>query len=217
MIHLADHPEDQAYVDDLMAANAELAQAFARPLSQPVPERLRATIERRAMRGVVLPFMPRTLFALGATSLAASIAMLVFARPAAESDLIGPGTLARSHPLHQPVSTLASGVPTELGDGRVVTVLATLPTKSGPCREVEIIDRPAARLDMLLTCREATGWSIAVVLSEPLSSSVDEDGYVPAGGAETSALDLWLTPRGAGAALSATDEAALIAHDWQDR
>lgn len=35
VMYLADHPADQAWVDDLMAANAALAQAFSTPCTNP--------------------------------------------------------------------------------------------------------------------------------------------------------------------------------------
>ena len=44
VLHLADCPGDQAYVDAVMETNALLAAAFSEPLHQALPERLRATI-----------------------------------------------------------------------------------------------------------------------------------------------------------------------------
>ena len=40
--HLETHPEDHAYVQDLILSNALLARAFDAPMEQPIPERLRA-------------------------------------------------------------------------------------------------------------------------------------------------------------------------------
>ena len=48
VMHLADHPDDQAWVDDLIAANETLAAAFAAPLHEPVPEAIRSKSSRVA-------------------------------------------------------------------------------------------------------------------------------------------------------------------------
>lgn len=62
VMHLADHPEDQAFVDDLMASNALLVRAFSGPSQEPVPERFRAIIlpeEGRDRTADVIPFRRR--------------------------------------------------------------------------------------------------------------------------------------------------------------
>jgi hypothetical protein len=57
-MRLADHPEDQAYVDDLMAANAALSRAFAAPMEEPVPpvlrDMIRMWVDRSAMQSTRL-------------------------------------------------------------------------------------------------------------------------------------------------------------------
>jgi anti-sigma factor RsiW len=59
VLHLADTPVDQAYVDDLFAANEALAQAFGAPLSEPVPEAIHAAIMGPSAATNVVAFRPR--------------------------------------------------------------------------------------------------------------------------------------------------------------
>jgi len=56
VIYLADHPQDQAYVDHLTAANVALSQAFAAEVDEPVPDRLRHLIMGKKTAALVLPF-----------------------------------------------------------------------------------------------------------------------------------------------------------------
>ena len=51
VMHLANHPADQAFVDELMALNEMIADAYDAPLHEPAPEAILSTIA--AMRGAV--------------------------------------------------------------------------------------------------------------------------------------------------------------------
>jgi anti-sigma factor RsiW len=65
VMHLADHPEDQAYVDRIAVERALLARAYGPIAAEPVPERIRAVIEGREASGArVLAFPPRALAGL---------------------------------------------------------------------------------------------------------------------------------------------------------
>lgn len=220
VMHLADHPADQAYVDDLFAANAALAAAFSAPMHEPVPDRIRSLIDApeptHRRQAEVLPFRRRTL-ALGAgMAIAASLVAtaLLVDRSAGVSLALGP--VPSDSPLGIALDSLPSGTPQQADDGREVMVLATLPTPAGHCREVELIDRPAGTLSLALACRETgADWQVAVVLTEPLALAGTEDGFVAADGAEVQGLSPFLDARAAGEALSPDAEADLISRDWQ--
>ncbi|MCO8146113.1 zf-HC2 domain-containing protein [Rhodovulum tesquicola] len=215
VIHLADHPGDQAFIDDLMAANEALARAFAGPISDPVPPAILAAIEGRKAAPKVIALPRRPVLAAGGLALAASIALAVVLLPRAPEFSLALGPVATDSALHDHLQALPSGRTVGVGAGSDLTILATLPTPTGPCREVEVIDRAANRLDMLLACRRGTSWQVEVALSEPLPEAVRDQGYVPAGGVETEALTPWLDRMGAGMALDAAAEAAAIARGWQ--
>lgn len=219
VMHLADHPQDQAYVDELMAANEALAQAFAAPLTDPVPDRITQTIMGKPPSAEIIPLRRRPSIWVG-TALAASVALAVVAipglmAPTAGGDLLAIGSVAPGSDLAQTLDTLPSGTPADLGDAREVMVLATLPTEAGFCREVEVIDHSAAQIDLAIACRDAEGWAVQVTLSEPLSAAGTADGFVAASGAEVQGLEPFLERLGAGAALDPASEAAAIAKGWQ--
>lgn len=219
VMHLADHPADQAWVDDLMAANAALARAFGAPMTEPVPPRILAAIEGAPAPTTVLPFRRRALplrgLALGGLALAASVGLVALMLPAPGGPALALGPVEPGARLSAHLDALPSGQTVVLDGGAELTILASLPTAAGFCREVEVIDRPAARLDMGLACRDDAGWQVQVALSEPLPDAAAGQGHVPADGAETEALTPWLDRLGAGLALDAAAEAQAIARGWR--
>lgn len=233
VMHLADHPADQAYVDDLFAANAALARAFAAPLSEPVPPAIRAVLAEPAPEptpeatpgAAILPFPSahaRRLPALaGGLGLAAGLALALYLVQPAPPAALAVGPLAADSPLGTALESLPSGVPLAAASGRETVILSTLPTATGPCREVESLDRAARRIDLALACRDPQGlWQIEVVLAETLpveaSPASPEDGFIAAEGASVLDLSAHLDQRGAGLALSPEAEAALIARGWAE-
>jgi Putative zinc-finger len=235
VMHLADHPEDQALVDEIMAANAALARAFAAPMSEPVPEKLRALIlghgaetgnpvttapdgaDTNVPSARILPFR-RRFGALGGLALAASVAGLALFLP--QSPLrqtpavavLEPGPLVPGSELHRAVAGQPNGQGIGL-QGSELILLSSLPITGGHCREAELINRDSAVLTMALICHRGEDWVVEVALSEPLPDAA-ATGFVPAGGVETGALDLWLDRMGAGMALSPEEEAEAIAKGW---
>lgn len=219
VMHLADHPGDQAYVDELMAANQALAQGFDAPLHQTVPDKILKTIMVEESVEKVLPFRRRPVaFAGAGLALAASVALGVVILPelrgGSSDTLLALGPVAEDTVLDRALSTLPSGVPEALESGQEIMILATLPVADGFCREVEVIDDAADRLDFGIACLDETSWTVEVTLSEPLSSSGTEDGFVTASGAEVQSLQPFLDRLGAGPTLDADAEADAIAQGW---
>lgn len=217
VMHLANHPQDQAFVDDLMAANEALLRAFSAPMAEPVPPGTLTTIlgaQAASASAQVIAFPARRTWALGGLALAASVAlgMVLFSGQQAGGLQVGP--VANGTPLHDHLTALASGQTVDFG-AATLTILATLPVDAGHCREVEVIDRSAARLDLALACNRGAGWQIDVALAEPLPKGTPSDTFVPATGADAQALTLWLDRYGAGMVLTPDAEAAAIARNWQ--
>lgn len=217
VMHLADHPADQAYVDDLFALNAALAQAFDAPLSEPMPNRIRDAITGAPAPTNVVPFARRNgapVLAGGLALAASLVAALVLFRPA-EPVSLAVGPVDAGSALAQALDTMPSGVSLAQDADRDLMILSTLPTPTGPCRELEAVDRAAARIDVALACHApATGWRVEVMLTETLASTTGEDDFTTADGAGTEGLSPYLDQRGAGLALSPDEEAALIAQGW---
>jgi hypothetical protein len=151
IMHLADHPQDQAYVDDLIAANEALAAAFADPLHEPVPEAIRAAIMGDLATGDtagapesrrVIPFPPRRPTAVwigGALALAASVAavaVLLTGGPGPSDApfgvrLLTVGPVGDGSDLDRALSELPALEPLTLEDGQEIMVLATMRTADG--------------------------------------------------------------------------------------
>lgn len=208
VLHLADHPEDQALVDEMMAANLALQRAFGAPMAEPVPPAILATLGM----GQVVPLrrrsVPLWVAVLGAGMAAAAVFVAVL--PGAGVGL-GVGPVAEDSALHQVLTARASGDATVLGDGSTLAVLATMPATDGWCREVERLGQGFS--EVALACTEGAGWRVEVVLAEGLAPT--PDGFVPASGDGSAALTPWLDRRGAGAVLSPDQERAALAAGWR--
>ncbi len=220
VMHLASHPADQAYVDQLMAANELLGRAFEAPLHEPAPPAIIETVLGKPVAQIV-PFRRRRAVKLAAgLALAASVAVAAFG----VANLMGPqdnranlaiGPLADDSPITAALNELPSGTQQSLGRGQELLILATLPVDGGFCREVEIVDTAAARIDLSIACRRNEAWTVELVLTEPLSAAGTPDGFVAASGPEVEALDMFLDRLGAGAVLDAGQEAEAMARGWQ--
>lgn len=222
VIHLADCPEDQAYVDDVIAASAALRAAFAAPLAEPVPAAIHATIFGPPA-AQVLPFRPRPrLWAAGA-ALAASLALAAVVVPqlgregpgAVAQGPVVPGPLPDSSELADVLASLPSGQVLALERARDVMILGSMPIEGGYCREVEVVDRSAATLDVALACIRGDAWNVEVVLREGLENVQTDDGFAAAAGAEVQGLTGFLDRMAAGSALSPEAEAAAISAGWR--
>lgn len=220
VLHLADHSEDQAYVDDLFAAYEALQQAFSAPLHDPVPEGIHAAIigAAAAPNVVALQSRSRKAMAFGGLAIAASVALAALFVP---GRLSGPspaglalGPLLASDPLVAVLDSRASGDALQLADGRETMVVATFEMPDGRyCREFEMIDRAAGRIDIALGCRSSIGWSVEAVIAEVVSAGTDQ-GFVPAGGAEIDALTQYIERSGTPLVLDTAAEAAVIGQGW---
>ncbi len=228
VLHLADCPSDAAYVDALMEANALVAAAYAEPLHQPVPERLRAAIFPEAVRAPVRPAarsgwralrpQPRTVVW---AALAASAALVIglAVSPARNS---GPvqiaGAAATDDALRVALETSGSGL-VEAGSAPAqITLIATFFDRDGrPCREYELLDPTATALTQGIACRSPDqGWATELAVASRLTPAADRGGaFVPAEGASASALDGALDRLGAGMLLTPDEERGLIANDWR--
>jgi hypothetical protein len=231
VMHLADHPQDQAYVDDLISANELLADAYAAPLHEPVPPAILAAImagkdpapdPERTPGGGVLPFRPRraaplwigAVLALAAS--VAAVAILLTGPPGpGNRQLLTVGPVAPSSDLGRVLAGVPSLVPETLADRQEVMVLSTLRTADGRyCREVEVIDQGAGRMDTVIACTEADGgWAVEIAVQEPLRSD-DGDSYVTASGSGPGILGPFLDQKGVGLVLDAEAEAQAIQSGW---
>lgn len=226
VIHLVDHPDDQAYVDEIMAANIALARAFNAPMDEGVPDRFANLIlpdgpEDQAqsaanvipLRGKVgIRYWAAGVFAAGVAIAAALATVAVF--PTGDSGLsVGP--VAEGSALHDVLTSIRSGVAVPVGGTGKVTVLSSLPTNDGFCREFEIISLEPAQVQLGLACQDGIRWTVDVLLAETYTSAPDTTGsFLPASGDPRGPMDRWLDRRGAGVALTAAEEERLLTRGW---
>jgi len=233
VLHLADCPADQAYVDAVMETNALLAAAYAAPLHDPLPERLRAAIfpapaapERPAARAgwrAALRRPRRALWGALAASCALALGLGIGLAPKGdlpEAQIAGPPLRAASGldaQLRAALETRPSGAVAETAGGAQITLIASFEDDAGrPCREFEILDVVAGALTEGVACRAPAGrWAFEIAVASPLAAPERSGGaYLPASGAGAEALGATLDRIGASMALTPPEEAALIASGW---
>lgn len=225
VMHLVDHPEDQAYVDEVMATNLALARAFAAPMQEPIPDRFTAILLPESRQSaatsssiIAFPKANRTRLVLAGIvsaglSIAAAVAVVsIF--PGSASDLtVGP--VADGSTLHEILSKSPSGESVAFGAERALTILSSFSADTGDCREFEMILTKERQIQIGLACQERGGWVLDVVLAEVLSAdTVQTNTYAPASGEDAFALDRWLDRRGADAVMTSAQEAERIADGW---
>ncbi len=217
VIHLVDHPEDQAYVDNLVATNEALLQAFSDPLDEPVPREIKNVIVGETQTTKIIPFRKRPAVWIS-TAVAATLAFAVVTVPDLLQPVAGPnlalGPIESGSSLAAALNRLPSGVPESSGTDQELMILATMPISDGFCREFEIINRAMQRIDLGIACITTDNWVVEVTMSEPLSASGTDDGFVTASGTEMQGLVPFLDRMGAGNSVAPAAEADLIRNGW---
>lgn len=237
IMHLAENPQDMAYLDRVMAANQLLAEAFSEPMHQPVPDALRRLILTESAGQVsgnregdqrseasVLRFPDRAglrtiLTGVLSAGLAAAAVLAVMIVPPDTSGDVTTGPVAADSSLAAALSGLPSGHERLLDGGRHIEILASLPARDGYCREFALHTQES-RTDRGLACGRNGRWTIEVLLAAAGFSPHQTD-FAPASGPESGevgfeAINLVLDRQGAGIALPADEEAAIIARNWAD-
>lgn len=227
VIHLADYPEDQAYVDDLMASNVAIVRTYSEPISQAAPPRFEALIlgddsSPGALGSNIVSLKPRgvgRLFATGMVSaglaIAATMSAISILPTGPAGVLVGP--LATGAPLEQALTSTPTGTSVELAGDEEFAVLSTLRADNGAyCREFEVRSRELQHVQTGLACRQNETWSIDGIVAE-FQPALPEPGatYAPASGDQAGLLEQWLERRGAADLLSSDEENRLLNNNWK--
>lgn len=227
VMHLADHPEDQAYVDDLMASNVAIARSYAGPAREATPQRFEALIlgdgkSSESLARKVLSFKQRRAAGLlatgiGSAGLAAAATLAVVSILPAYPTGIVTGPIAIGTALEHALATTRTGDGFELpGEGEFL-ILSTVKTQNGVyCREFEVRSIALQEIRVGLACREDEAWTVdGIVVEYQPGVPAQHAGYVPASGDQAGLADQWLDRRGAAEALSIDEETKLLANDWR--
>jgi hypothetical protein len=225
VMHLADCPEDQAWVDAAMRANELLGKAYAAPIEEPVPDRFRDLILAEVARpgpaagGTVVPFVRRMALPLATAALAAAASVMVMLslgpRETADAPLMA-GRVAPEGAIHAALDAMDSGATRQMDDGRQLAMMASFQdARGGYCREFQVTAAPDEGFDHAVACRAAEGWNVDIVVHQTAEADDGEGGYRPAGGAGSRAIEQLLDDIGAGMVLTAEEEAAARASGWR--
>lgn len=227
VMYLADHPDDQAYVDDLMASNVAIVRTYSGPISQSTPERFEALIlgngnRPRASGRKIVPLKARgfgRLFATGIVSAGMAIAATLSAisiLPAGPAGvLVGP--LATGAALEQALTSTPTGESVALAGNGEFAVLSTVKAEDGAyCREFEVRSKEQQQVQVGLACRQNDTWSVDGIVAE-FQPATSEPGavYTPASGDQAGLVEQWLERRGAGGLLSNDEENRLLKNNWK--
>lgn len=231
VLHLADHPEDQAYVDRITVDRDLLARAFADIAATPLPPALEALLagpaptagdgrprrdERRgrvARRRIAPGRRPLAIGGVAAATLAAVAIFLGLGRaPDARLELAA-GPVAADSALAAALDELPTGASRDVAQGGRVEMLATFPDARGNlCRELQLVFEQAGRFDHAVACGRGAGWTVEIAVTE---QAAQDDGFAPADGPGGRAVQRLLDEIGAGLALDAEEEAAALARGWR--
>lgn len=227
VMHLAGDPVDQAYVDELMALNVMIGEAFDAPLHEPVPSAILATIaaDGAAHADVqrVIPMTRRTFsrrFATwgGGMALAAGFAgFLVISDVGAPDPLtitVGPVPAASAQSLA--LAGLETGGSRLVAEGVELSITASFQTADkGVCREFRVARGDDTPLDLGIACPAAGSdaeWRIEAV--DTVAKAEAAPTFTPASGQDADPIGDFLDMIGAGRALTPAEEAKARAQNW---
>lgn len=213
-------PELAARIAAFRGSAAAVAAAF--DPAPAVPDRLRANVEaiiaaaRAAEQGAqnVVPLAPRgarpSLRPMWLGAVAATLALAVglgaglSLRAPAEGAGLSVAALG-GEGIAATLASLPSGERADLPGGGTLEPIATFVTADGTiCREFEV-DGVQGGTVVSVACRAEGAWDVRLAIAAPAA----EGGYAPASSLDT--LDAWLNATGAGAPMSAEEEAAALA------
>lgn len=219
---LESDPEAQACADRLRETNALLREAFAAPMTEPLPPSMQALFDESE---TVVPFraarQPVVRHWALPTALAASIALLVgFASgsfltpwptvPGGTPSMlaVGPAGVTVSRVLETTISgTTLDGVK---------PVASFRVTSGGICREFETTGHtPGADRAFGIACTDGGAWQVIMAASIATADQAAATGFAPASGAAVDAAVPVLDALGAGAAMTAAEEQQALENAWR--
>ncbi len=227
VMHLADHPADQAYVDDLMVLNVMIADAYDAPLHEPAPDAILATIaandEPSSQPSKVISFPMSRLarkpaaWGLGG-ALAAGLATFVIMYESGTGDpgRVALGPLLSDHAQTYALNELGTGQTRRFEDETEFSVTASFQTDTmGVCREFRVT-RDSGRFDVGVACPakgDGGDWVIEVV--DIVGSDDTATSFTPASGAQADPIGDFLDNVGAGRMLTPEEEEAARTAGWK--
>jgi len=196
-------PELNRALTKMQAINAAVVDALAIPGAAIVPEHISALVQpsNRALKH-------RWPLALAASVVAAAVLVLT---PNWQNTGDSYTDAVLSAALENTPSSASDWE--QLGDGRQLRPVLSFQTDNGTwCREFLHVDQGLASRGV--ACRETGQWRTMIIASNTLPTE-GADQYRPAGANAAASVAEFMDQHGAGVALSASDEAAVIQQGWQ--
>jgi len=205
-------PDLTAALAQIRAGDARLRRAFRQREEQTVPERIRAMLTTATN---VVPLRRQratwTGLALAASVVAAVSAVLLTQNPPG-TDPTGRAPTDRYLANHLERATSRGAGWDTLPDGRQARAVLSFRNVDGNwCREFLLAGDQGSWHGV--ACRDTDGWVTEVLASADVAD--DTPDYRPAGADTAGAVEVFVANRAAGIPLSAEEEAALIARQWQ--
>ncbi len=203
---LAEEPELRETLDQLKALNHRLQQSFSD--ADTVPERVKAMLQ--PMTGNVVPFTQRRSrpawhYAVAASLIAAAGLLLA---PQWQDPTASAPTLAA---ILESTPSSASDW-THAADGRQIRPVLSFRSVDGDwCREYLVAMEDTGERGV--ACRQGGQWQVQVTASAQIPGGASE--FRPAGAGDTDLVADFLADQADDIALSAAEEKAVIAADWQ--
>lgn len=228
VMHLADHPADQAYVDNLLSLNVLIADAYAAPLGEPVPPAILATIAADGQARPVTRLaawrpgrmrMPGRMALGGGMALAAGLAAVIIVSDISDRTpgTVSVGMLPVDHAQAHALNELDTGETRMLGTGVAFSVTASFATTAkGVCREFNVAEDGKSRLDIGIACPagdQPGHWRVEV--TDTLITADNPAEITPASGAAADPVGAFLDQVGAGQVLTPEEEAAARSRNWR--
>lgn len=190
-------------------------------LSDPASAALTPANSNRPARGAARPLWRRALSAKAALPLAAAAALAIgvsigdwrLTSPI-ERVQIAAGPIDAAAALAGILEGAPMGASASVEGGDVVVLSTFLTAENAPCREFELLPT-AGDLSFGVACRQqGGGWEIAFAATADRAEA-PSGAITPAGGPGVDAMEALLDRLGAGPALTAAEEAALISANWR--
>ena len=214
---LESDPEAKAYAEQVARSNALLSEAFEISADEPTPAAIQAAIYGED--GKVAVLKPRNkvrgwLPVAIAASLALVIGLGVGSQFGSQQGRViaALGDAPLDGPLHAALEGLPGGAMSEAG---VQPMLSFWDGAGRICREFEVAGELPSELEFGIACRTDVGrWHVGIVVAAP-ETEPGSEGYAPASGPGSNALDAMLDALEAGPALKPDDEAVLLDRGWR--
>jgi hypothetical protein len=227
------HPRVRTEIESELAENTELRAQVARVARlnaavrevigevEPAPDKFVRIVNDEFDRregGNVIAMRRKTSdrIAQWRTPIAAGLALFVtaaggyWAGVGSQNNVAGLSVVASGTPLFSAIETTLSGEAADVQGQTLTPVLSFTAADGRACREVEV--SAGGEQSTAILCRDAADWRVEILVA---SAAPSGSGYVTVGDEAGAAVEQVYSRLGGAGAMSADEERAMMARDWQ--